>query len=100
MASQSPTSTPTMRAIRTWGGEAVAYLDNANDGSWYGWFERGVIWNTNGHAECALRQALTVAPFAEPAKFAVICGAPNRALRTVGRPTYVNTFELVTATLS
>jgi len=85
--------------IRMWSGEAVAYLEDAGDGNWYvygwngqhlGWFERGVIWNTRGRAQCAIRQALTVAPFAEPGKFGKLGKFAPWA-----KPAYVNAFDRV-----
>jgi hypothetical protein len=91
--------------IYTWEGHAVAYLVENDNRSWYvygwngkhlGWFERGVIWNTNGYAQCAIRQALAAAAYAEPAKYAKYAKFAKYArYAPYAKPTYSNTFDHV-----
>lgn len=62
--------------IYLWTGKPVAYLDDAEEGSFsvygfngehLGWFSNGVVWNHTGAASCAVRERIRL-PQLEPLK--------------------------------
>jgi hypothetical protein len=61
-------------AIYLWTGQPAAFLDDKNvygfNGKHLGWFEGGVLWDHQGRSVGITRQALPVAAYATPAKYA------------------------------
>ncbi|KWT95605.1 MULTISPECIES: 4-fold beta flower protein [unclassified Variovorax] len=63
--------------IYLWGGKPVAYLEKNDTGGGYhvygfngkhlGWFTKGVVWDSEGYASCATKEALKTTAF-EPFK--------------------------------